>query len=56
MLSRRTVLRLAVLATLARPRLAAAQAPSDAEWKKVIEAASAAEGRRGVRGEVRHPL
>jgi iron(III) transport system substrate-binding protein len=39
MLSRRTVLRLAALAALGRPGRAAAQAPSDAEWKKVIEAA-----------------
>ena len=39
MLSRRTVLRLAALSALAAPRAAAAQAPADAEWKKVIEAA-----------------
>ena len=39
MLSRRTVLRLAALTGVARPRVAAAQAPSDAEWKKIIDAA-----------------
>jgi iron(III) transport system substrate-binding protein len=40
MLTRRSVLRLGVLAGLATgPRLAAAQAPADADWKKVIEAA-----------------
>jgi iron(III) transport system substrate-binding protein len=40
MLTRRSVLRLAALAPLvSRARPAAAQAPADAEWKKVIEAA-----------------
>ena len=39
MLNRRAILRLAALATLSRARPAAAQAPGDAEWKKVIEAA-----------------
>jgi len=39
MLNRRAVLRLAALAALSRARPAAAQAPGDAEWKKVIEAA-----------------